>query len=125
MADRAVAAHHRRERLVRDVGAREREQAAYGFQDMCDTIVYSHEVGYLKPEPAAYRIVCERWPTLRPRVIFCSGGAFAAGITGACAVGAMIRLLFSCRFSSVICSGMRVTSSAVSRLRGMRSISAE
>ena len=25
-----------------------------------------------------YRILCERWPALRPRVIFCSGGAFAA-----------------------------------------------
>ena len=47
------------------VGAREREQDAYGFQEMCDTIVYSHEVGYLKPEPAAYRIVCER--LRRPR----------------------------------------------------------
>jgi signal transduction histidine kinase len=26
-----------------------------------------------------YRILCERWPALRARVIFCSGGAFAAG----------------------------------------------
>lgn len=34
------------------VGAREREreQAAHGFHEMCDVIVYSHEVGCLKPE---------------------------------------------------------------------------
>lgn len=42
------------------VGAREREQAAYGFEDMCDVIVYSHEVGCMKPDPRIYRIACER-----------------------------------------------------------------
>lgn len=42
------------------VGAREREQAAYSFEDMCDAVVYSHEEGYLKPDPRIYRVVCER-----------------------------------------------------------------
>ncbi len=42
------------------VGAREREQAAYRFAEMCDVIVYSHEEGYLKPDPRIYRIVCDR-----------------------------------------------------------------
>ena len=42
------------------VGAREREQAAYGFADMCDVIVYSHEEGCLKPDPRIYRIVRDR-----------------------------------------------------------------
>jgi epoxide hydrolase-like predicted phosphatase len=42
------------------VGAREREQAAYGFAEMCDVIVYSHEEGCLKPDPQIYRIVCDR-----------------------------------------------------------------
>lgn len=41
------------------VGAREREQAAYGFADMCDVVVYSHEIGYLKPDPRSYRLVCQ------------------------------------------------------------------
>jgi epoxide hydrolase-like predicted phosphatase len=41
------------------VGAREREQALYGFEDMCDLIVYSHEVGWRKPDPRIYRAVCE------------------------------------------------------------------
>jgi FMN phosphatase YigB (HAD superfamily) len=36
------------------VGAREREQAAYGFQDLVDEIVYSHEAGMSKPDPRIY-----------------------------------------------------------------------
>ena len=42
------------------VGAREREQEAYGFEDMCDVIVYSHEVGYRKPDHRMYHHICER-----------------------------------------------------------------
>ncbi len=42
------------------VGAREREQEAHGFGDMCDVIVYSHEEGCLKPDPRIYRVVCDR-----------------------------------------------------------------
>jgi putative hydrolase of the HAD superfamily len=42
------------------VGAREREQEAYGFQGMCDVIVYSHESGFLKPDRRIYELVCDR-----------------------------------------------------------------
>ncbi len=42
------------------VGAREREQAAYGFEDMCDALVYSHEAGFMKPDARIYHLVCER-----------------------------------------------------------------
>src|SRR5712675_292579 len=42
------------------VGAREREQAAYGFEDLVDEIVYSHEVGMSKPDPRIYALVCAR-----------------------------------------------------------------
>jgi epoxide hydrolase-like predicted phosphatase len=42
------------------VGAREREQAAYGFEDLVDEIVYSHEAGMSKPDPRIYALVCER-----------------------------------------------------------------
>jgi len=38
----------------------EREQAAYGFEDICDVVVYSHEIGYLKPDARAYHAVCEQ-----------------------------------------------------------------
>lgn len=36
------------------VGAREREQAAYGFEELVDEIVYSHEAGLSKPDPRIY-----------------------------------------------------------------------
>jgi hypothetical protein len=36
------------------VGAREREQATYGFEDMCDVVVYSHEEGLEKPDRRFY-----------------------------------------------------------------------
>ncbi|HJP75809.1 MAG TPA: HAD family phosphatase [Pseudonocardiaceae bacterium] len=42
------------------VGAREREQEAYGYAELVDDIVYSHEVGMSKPEPAIYRLTCDR-----------------------------------------------------------------
>ena len=42
------------------VGAREREQAAYGFEDLVDEIIYSHEAGVSKPDPRIYALVCQR-----------------------------------------------------------------
>lgn len=41
------------------VGAREREQEAHRLGELCDAIVYSHEVGMLKPDPRIYRVVCD------------------------------------------------------------------
>lgn len=42
------------------VGAREREQARYGFEDMTDVIIYSHEVGMSKPDPRIFALASER-----------------------------------------------------------------
>lgn len=42
------------------VGAREREQATYGFEDLVDDITYSHEVGMSKPDRGIYAHACER-----------------------------------------------------------------
>ena len=42
------------------VGARERERAAYGFEDLVDEIVYSHECGMSKPDARVFALVCER-----------------------------------------------------------------
>ena len=42
------------------VGAREREQARYGFADMCERIIYSHEVGLQKPDPQIYQLTCDQ-----------------------------------------------------------------
>lgn len=42
------------------VGAREHEQEPYGFAELVDDIVYSHEVGMCKPDPAIYELTCVR-----------------------------------------------------------------
>src|SRR5258708_8888009 len=42
------------------VGAREREHAAYGYGDLVDDLVYSHEVGMVKPGPRIYALPCSR-----------------------------------------------------------------
>jgi epoxide hydrolase-like predicted phosphatase len=68
------------------VGAREREQAAYGFEDLVDEIVYSHEAGMSKPDPRIYALVCERLGVHPSEMIFlddvqrCVAGANEAGI---------------------------------------------
>jgi FMN phosphatase YigB (HAD superfamily) len=67
------------------VGAREREQALYGFEDMCDVIVYSHEVGFLKPDPRSYHAVCERLGCAPEQAVLLDD--VAANIDGARAVG--------------------------------------
>jgi putative hydrolase of the HAD superfamily len=69
------------------VGAREREQRAYGFEDITDTIVYSHEVGVAKPDPAIYLLACERLDVRPEEVVFLDDrepaleGARAVGMT--------------------------------------------
>jgi putative hydrolase of the HAD superfamily len=42
------------------VGAREREEEAYRFSELTDLIVYSHEVGVMKPDPGIYELCLER-----------------------------------------------------------------
>jgi putative hydrolase of the HAD superfamily len=69
------------------VGAREREQAAYGFQEMSDVVVYSHEEGVKKPDRRFYEIACERLCIEPCEAIFlddvqaCVAGARRAGMT--------------------------------------------
>ena len=68
------------------VGAREREQAAYGFEDLVDEIVYSHEAGLSKPDPRIYALICVRLNVLPGEMVFlddlelCVAGARDAGI---------------------------------------------
>ena len=52
------------------VGAREREQDAYQMSESCDFILYSHEVGLQKPNPAFYGLMIERLGVLPQEVIF-------------------------------------------------------
>jgi len=52
------------------VGAREREQAAYGLAELCDVLIYSHEVGWAKPDPRIYRLACERLAVEAQEAVF-------------------------------------------------------
>ncbi len=69
------------------VGAREREQAAYGFEGMCHAVVYSHEEGVKKPDGRIYEIVCRRLGVAPGESIFlddvqaCVEGARHIGMT--------------------------------------------
>lgn len=67
------------------VGAREREQAAYGFENLVDDIVYSHEVGIEKPDPRIYELACTRLGVAATEVVFVDDADIA--IAGAEAVG--------------------------------------
>jgi epoxide hydrolase-like predicted phosphatase len=68
------------------VGAREREQAAYGFEDLVDEIIYSHECGMSKPDPGIYALACESLQVEPAQMVFlddserCVEGARRAGI---------------------------------------------
>ena len=87
------------------IGAREREQAAYGFEDLVDDIVYSHEAGLAKPDPRIYALVCARLNVSPGEMAFlddtdlCVAGAREAGIQAvryrdnAQAIGEVERLL--------------------------------
>jgi putative hydrolase of the HAD superfamily len=52
------------------VGAREREQVAYGFEDLVDDLVYSHEVGLSKPDPRIYALTCQRHQVELAEMVF-------------------------------------------------------
>jgi epoxide hydrolase-like predicted phosphatase len=89
------------------VGAREREQAAYGFEDLVEEIVYSHEVGFSKPDPRIYALICTRLNVPPEEMVFvddsdvCVAGAHDAGIhavryqSNAQAIAAIEKLLTS------------------------------
>ena len=87
------------------VGAREREQQAYGFEDLVDEIVYSHESGMSKPDPRIYALACARLDVRPSEMVFiddadvCVAGAREVGLhairyrDNAQAIGAIEALL--------------------------------
>jgi putative hydrolase of the HAD superfamily len=52
------------------VGAREREQAAYGLGDLVDVLIYSHEAGISKPDPRIYALACAQLEVAPPEAVF-------------------------------------------------------
>lgn len=56
-------------------GARREEQRRYGFADLVDVLVYSHEVGVSKPDPAVFHLTEERLGVHGPDVVFIDDNA--------------------------------------------------
>ena len=52
------------------VGAREQEAEHYGFDTICDFIIYSHEVGLQKPDPKIFELACKRLNLQPNEIIF-------------------------------------------------------
>jgi putative hydrolase of the HAD superfamily len=67
------------------VGAREREMAAYHFDEMTDVIVYSHEVGVAKPDRRIYELACEKMVVQPAEMIFLDD--VEVNIAAACELG--------------------------------------
>jgi FMN phosphatase YigB (HAD superfamily) len=68
------------------VGAREREQEAYGFEDLCDVVTYSHEEGLKKPDARFYETVLRKLDVQPHEAVFlddmdvCVDGASRVGM---------------------------------------------
>lgn len=51
-------------------GARREELARYRFDEIFDPIIYSHEVGLAKPDPAVFELTCARLGVAPDELIF-------------------------------------------------------
>lgn len=67
------------------VGAREREEERYRFSELCELIVYSHEVGVKKPDERIYRVTLDRLGLRPDEVVFVDD--VAPNIEAASAIG--------------------------------------
>lgn len=73
------------------VGARERETALYGFDDLVEQIVYSHEIGMEKPDPRAFEAACAALGVQPESCLFIDD--FAVNVEAARAVGMQAHLI--------------------------------
>jgi epoxide hydrolase-like predicted phosphatase len=51
-------------------GARREEEARFGFSEMFDVIIYSHEIGIVKPDPRAYQVLLDQLGVAPDELIF-------------------------------------------------------
>ena len=66
-------------------GARREEQQRYGFEDLFDLMIYSHEVGVEKPDPAIYSLTQQRLGVEPHEIVFLDDRLSA--VEGAAAAG--------------------------------------
>lgn len=67
------------------VGARRREQERYGFRELCDAVIYSHEEGIEKPDRRIFELTCERLRVRPEETVFLDD--FGPHVAAACALG--------------------------------------
>jgi len=80
------------------VGAREREQERYGFGQLTDVIIYSHEAGISKPDPRIYHLACARLGIRPEEMIFLDD--VEANVAAARDLGAH-GILFTCAAQAI------------------------
>jgi epoxide hydrolase-like predicted phosphatase len=51
-------------------GARRQEQARWGFEQLVDLVIYSHEVGLAKPDARIYQLACDRLDVRPAEMVF-------------------------------------------------------
>lgn len=66
-------------------GARREEERRYALPELVDVLVYSHEVGLAKPDPAVYRLTCDRLGVRPAEAVLVDD--VAVNVDGARAVG--------------------------------------
>ena len=66
-------------------GARREESRRYGFPELVDDIVYSHEVGLAKPDRAIFQLACMRLGVHPVETVFIDD--LAANVDGATSAG--------------------------------------
>ena len=66
-------------------GARREEQARYQFEQLVDVIVYSHEACVAKPDPRAFRLLCDALGVQPDELVFLDD--VPGHIDAACALG--------------------------------------
>ena len=65
-------------------GARREEQRRFGFEELVDVIVYSHEVGLAKPDPAIFRLTEQRLRVEPHEIVFLDDHARHVAAARAC-----------------------------------------
>jgi putative hydrolase of the HAD superfamily len=73
-------------------GAREEEERRFGFSRIFDPICYSHEIGYCKPDPAAYLAALRAMDARPEEVVFVDNAPTAVAGARACGIRSVLHV---------------------------------
>ena len=72
------------------VGARREEQQRYHFDEMCDLIIYSHEVGFAKPDRRIFEVTWQRLGVQPTEMLFLDNFEGHVSAARACGIHAIL-----------------------------------